>query len=101
MKTRAFAAAALVAALQARAQQAPDPDNGAITLPPGFRATVFADNLGRLRFLTVAPNGDVYVKTSTGSGILALRDDDRDGRAETKAVIGDSTGTGVEYRDGF
>ena len=102
LTTRRSAAAVLAAALQAGAQQpSPDPDNGAITLPPGFRATVFADNLGRLRFLTVAPNGDVYVKTSTGSGILALRDDDKDGRAETKATIGASTGTGIEYRDSF
>src|SRR5471030_227499 len=51
---------------------APDPDDGGITLPPGFRALVFADNLvagkrvGRtqenLRGLAVAPNGDVYAK---------------------------------------
>ena len=53
----------------------PDPDDGAIDLPPGFRALVVADNLttGRphdpLRFLTVAPNGDIYVK-STANGMF-------------------------------
>jgi glucose/arabinose dehydrogenase len=104
LTTRTLAAAVLLAAAPPADAQQPAAGaevNGGITLPAGFRATVFADNLGRLRFLTVAPNGDVYVKTSTGSGILALRDDDKDGRAETKAVIGDSTGTGIEYRDGW
>src|ERR687892_710805 len=38
-----------------------DQDNGGLTLPAGFRATVFADNLGRARRLTVASGGDVYV----------------------------------------
>src|SRR3569623_205838 len=41
-------------------------DNGGITLPPGFCATVFADSLGHVRHITVAPNGDVYVNTWSG-----------------------------------
>jgi hypothetical protein len=36
---------------------------GGITLPPGFCATVFADNIGHARHLVVAPNGVVYVNT--------------------------------------
>ena len=32
-------------------------DNGGITLPRGFCATVFADNIGHARHLVVAPNG--------------------------------------------
>jgi glucose/arabinose dehydrogenase/cytochrome c5 len=78
----------------------PDPDNGAITLPPGFRAVVVADNLGPLRFMTVAPNGDVYVKTS-GDGIIALRDQDGDGRAEIQQKFGSGGGTGIALRDGW
>ena len=38
-------------------------DNGGITLPPGFCATVFADNVGHARQMVVAPNGVVYVNT--------------------------------------
>jgi hypothetical protein len=34
-------------------------DNGGITLPPGFCATVFADTIGHARHLVVAPNGVV------------------------------------------
>ena len=59
-----------------------------------------ADNLGPLRFLTVAPNGDVYVKTRE-VGIIALRDADGDGRAEVKEAFGSGGGTGIALRDGW
>ena len=59
---------------------APDKDDGAIKLPPGFRALVVADDLGPLRFMTVAANGDVYVKMRT-VGIIALP---RRGRRRTR-----------------
>src|SRR5688572_2172547 len=69
-----------------------DPGNAGLTLPPGFCASVFADNLGRARHLTVAPSGDVYVNTwsssytqlknASGGYIVALRDTNRDGRAD-------------------
>ena len=78
----------------------PDPDDGAIKLPEGFRALVVADNLGPLRFLTVAANGDVFVKTKK-EGILALRDKDGDGRAELKESFGSGGGTGIALRDGW
>ena len=68
------------------------PDNGGLTLPPGFCASVFADNLGRARHLTVAPSGDVYVNTwsssytelknAAGGYLVALRDSNRDGKAD-------------------
>jgi hypothetical protein len=41
-------------------------DSG-ITLPPGFCATVFADNIGHARQMVVAPNGVVYVDTWSGT----------------------------------
>lgn len=89
---------------------APDADNGGLTLPPGFRALVAADNLvaGRkigknwdnLRFITVAPNGDLYAKTLWG-GILALRDTDGDGRFDEKQEFGSGGGTGIALHDGW
>ena len=39
---------------------------GGITLPPGFCATIFADNIGHARHLVVAPNGVVYANTWSG-----------------------------------
>ena len=99
MKRLPFAVLLLAAAVRAELP-APDPDDGAIKLPAGFRALVVADNLGPLRFLTVAPNGDVYVKTRE-VGIIALRDADGDGRAELKESFGAGGGTGIALRDGW
>src|SRR6266403_6230974 len=89
---------------------APDPDDGAITLPPGFRALVVADNLvahrkigrsnDRLRFLTIATNGDIYVK-SYFDGIFALRDTNGDGRADVIQTFGSGPGTCVALHDGW
>ena len=41
-------------------------DNGGITLSPGFCATVFADRLGHVRHIVVAPNGVDHLPTANG-----------------------------------
>ena len=41
-------------------------DNGGLTLSPGFCATIFADNLGHVRHLVVAPDGTLYANTWSG-----------------------------------
>ncbi|MEJ1972783.1 MAG: hypothetical protein WDM96_10080 [Lacunisphaera sp.] len=41
----------------------PADHNDGLILPPGFRAIVVADKLKPLRNMTVAPNGDIYIKT--------------------------------------
>ena len=105
----AFALA--VAAALPPALPMPDPDDGGITLPPGFRALVVADNLvagrksgnnaERLRGIAVADNGDVYAKSKFG-GIFALRDADGDGRAETIKEFGPGDGgTHIAFHDGW
>src|SRR5437870_1199463 len=88
-----------------------------IAVPPGFCASIFADNLGHARHLAVAPNGDVYVNTwssmytmmknAPGGYIVALRDADHDGRAETMGRFGTvhqdgkpGGGTGIAVHDG-
>ena len=93
-------AAVALAAPAGAALPTPDKDDGAIKLPPGFRALVVADDLGPLRFMTVAPNGDVFVKMRT-VGIIALRDTDGDGRAETRAAFGAGGGTGIALQGGY
>jgi glucose/arabinose dehydrogenase len=90
-------------ALPARAATpACDADDGGLTLPQGFCALVVADGLGPARQLTIAPNGDVYVAIDgAGGGIVALRDNDGDGRLEQQARFGDGGGTGVRMHDDY
>jgi glucose/arabinose dehydrogenase len=106
----AIAAGISLAASQLQAPGAAarcDPDNGGITLPPGFCATLFADSLGAARHLVVAPNGDVLVNvrpTRGGSGnpgVYILRDTDRDGRAEIRRRAADAAGTGIALANGY
>ena len=80
-------------------------DNGGITLPAGFCATVFADNIGHARHLVVAPNGVVYVNTwsgryygndtpPAGGFLVGLLDSKGEGRADVIVRFGDSVQTG-------
>lgn len=98
--------AAFTASAQRSALPACDPDDGGLTLPPGFCALVVADNLGPARHLTVAPNGDVHVmmtrqRNGTPGGIMGLRDLDGDGRADERQRIGTLDGTEVRWHEGY
>lgn len=107
----ALASSRPVSAAAAPALPVPDPDDGAISLPPGFRALVFADNLvvgkrvgnspEKLRGLAVAPNGDVYAKGRYGL-IWALRDTNGDGRADLINEFGPGDGgTHILFHEGW
>lgn len=76
-----------------RTDSTPSADSIGISLPDGFTATVFADGLDRPRHVAVRANGDLYVTlrssgpqgggaTGTEGRIVALRDEDGDGRAD-------------------
>jgi glucose/arabinose dehydrogenase len=95
----------LVFALALNAANLPkcDPDNGGLTLPPGFCALVVADHVGTARHLVVAPNGDVYVaiRGNNPGGVIALRDTNGDGRAETKEHFSEGSSTGVALHHGY
>jgi glucose/arabinose dehydrogenase len=97
----------VIAAIGGRAAGPPacDPDNGGITLPPGFCAAVVATDVGRARHLVVAPNGDVFVSTQGGrgggGGIVALRDTDGDGKLDKREKFGEGSVTGIGLRNGY
>jgi glucose/arabinose dehydrogenase len=79
-------------------------NNGDITLPDGFKATVVAEGVGQARHITVDNDGDIYValdELNNGKGIAALRDQNNDGRADITKYFGEHTGTGIQYRDGY
>jgi len=87
-------------------------DNGGITVSPGFCATIFADKLGHVRQMAVAPNGVLYVNTWSGvyynneppppgGFLIALQDTNHDGQADKIVRFGptfadgDHGGTGI------
>jgi glucose/arabinose dehydrogenase len=83
-----------------------DTDNGGITVPDGFCALVFADELGGTRNLVVPPNGDVFVaargsRDGPAGGVVALRDSNGDGRADVVERFGDIGGTGISLFEGY
>jgi glucose/arabinose dehydrogenase len=83
-----------------------DADNGGLGLPEGFCATTVASQLGPVRQLAVAPNGDLYAALSgkpgdnTG-GILAFRDKDGDGKPDERASFGPAGGNDIEVHNGY
>jgi glucose/arabinose dehydrogenase len=88
-----------------------DRGNGGITLPDGFCAAAFADEVGVARHVVVGPEGIVYValeppdQTSAGTsrsrepgGILILRDTTGDGRADVRVQVSTVGGSGIALR---
>jgi glucose/arabinose dehydrogenase len=116
--TSAYPAGATVGTAGEDRRPVCDADNGGLKLPEGFCAAVFADNLGHARHIAVAPGGDVYVNTWSskynemrnppGGFVVALRDADRDGRAELVQRFGSvyqagkpGGGSGIAVHDGW
>ena len=86
-----------------------DADNGGLLLPEGFEALVVVDSIGRTRHIAVNDNGDIYAQLSNsqdGKGTIALRDTDRDGKADSIVHFGDypdqgRSATGVTIHNGY
>jgi len=95
-----------------------DKDNGGVTLPPGFCATVFADKLGHVRHLVITPEGVVYANIWSGvyyggakapeaGSLLVLKDTKGTGHADlikhfgAPASEGAAGGTGVAIYKGW
>jgi hypothetical protein len=87
-----------------RSQVCPDDGRG-LALPPGFCATVFADNIGHARHIVVAPNGILYVNTwsgryygndtpHAGGFLVALQDLRGSGRAAVIERFGETVQSG-------
>ncbi len=119
--------AALIGAIACKPQAAPAQaptangcpgDNGGLSLPAGFCATIFADALGQVRHMAFGPGGVLYVNSWSGSYfpgssppaggfLIALKDSQGTGHADqivrfgpTKAD-GDAGGSGVAVYGGY
>jgi glucose/arabinose dehydrogenase len=77
--------------------------DASLTLPAGFCASIFADAIGAARHVAVAPNGDVFVTLQGGGAtVVALRDANHDGRADSTERIGSGGGgTGIGLFGGY
>ena len=93
-------------------------DAAGITLPDGFCATIFADNIGHARQMAFAPDGRLYVNTwsgiyynngpvPAGGFVVALKDTDGDGHADVIERFGETVatgghgGTGIAFYNGM
>ncbi|MET0183374.1 MAG: PQQ-dependent sugar dehydrogenase [Caulobacterales bacterium] len=57
-------------------------DETKLRLPEGFEASIFAEGLDAPRWMTLAPNGDVFLTESSAGKVIVLRDTNNDGRAD-------------------
>ena len=69
-------------------QVVPRPANATLTLPPGFAIDVFAEGgFKTLRWAMEGPGGEVFVTDTSANTITVLRDVDKDGKAESRAIF--------------
>ena len=56
-------------------------------VPAGFRVNIFASGFKNPRFLTVAPNGDIFLADSGAGEIVVMRDPQNTGGAQQREVF--------------
>jgi glucose/arabinose dehydrogenase/mono/diheme cytochrome c family protein len=102
--TRAAGPGASAAAGTRSDAPAPCASDAGLRLPPGFCASIFADNLGHVRHMVAAPDGVLYVNTWSGryyaksppppGGFLIALEDTGRGRADVIRRFGATPATG-------
>lgn len=68
-------------------RKGPFSENRSLSLPKGFKVSVFAAGLKGPRFAAVGPDGVIYVSLPREGKIIALPDKDADGVADSVAVF--------------
>ena len=73
-----------------------------VELPPGFSITVFADEVKNARAMCWGDDGTLFVGSRSAGEVHALRDIDRDGKADERFTVatGLNMPVGVAFRDG-
>jgi len=110
--TRIMSVRAALPAAAAAATSGNGCPNAGLKLPPGFCATVFADQLGHSRHLAVASNGLVYVNTwsgryfgnqppPAGGFLIALQDTTGSGKADVIQRFGPTAAEGAKGGTGI
>ena len=74
-----------------------------IKLPQGFQISVWADGVANARSIAQSPGGTVFVGTWNAGNVYALRDDNKDGKADKVITVVSglkNMPNGVAFRDG-
>jgi glucose/arabinose dehydrogenase len=72
------------------------------TVPSGFHIDVFATDFKQPRWLTVAPNGDIFLADTHGGAIYILRDAQHTGHAQReKFLTGLDEPFGIAFHDDY
>jgi glucose/arabinose dehydrogenase len=75
-----------------------------LTVPGGFAIRIFADGLsGTPRFMTISPEGELYVSLYRSGEIARLPDRNHDGKADEIEIVagGLNSPHGLEFHDGW
>ncbi len=79
-------------------QVKPDTDHGGLSLAKGFDALTVVNESGKARHIAVDKNGTVFIKLrqlKNGKGIIILKDENGDGKADQVKGYENFTGTGI------
>jgi glucose/arabinose dehydrogenase len=73
------------------------------TVPQGFKINVFASDFKTPRWLTVAPNGDIFLAETGANQIVVMRDPQHTGEAKEREIF--ATGArrvfGIAFKDDY
>jgi len=72
-------------------------------VPPGFRVSIFASGFTGPRWLSVAPNGDVFVADSAAGEVIVLHGVSAEGSAESRVFFADHLQLpfGIAFHDDY
>lgn len=82
----------------------PDAASQRIQVPDGFQIRIFANNLtGRPRFMTIGPDGHLYISLMSVGQVVRLPDRNNDGLADGVEVVasGINLPHGLEFYNGY
>ncbi|MEO9894231.1 PQQ-dependent sugar dehydrogenase [Aurantibacter sp.] len=100
-----FIAAILIQCKSETKEVAKKPINDTfLKTPEGFSVEEIGKELGNVRHLTVAKNGDIYANRSVlkdGNSILLLKDNNQDGIIDEQKTFSELPGTGILAKDEY
>ena len=72
-------------------------------MPQGFRVNIFAKNFQRPRWLTIAPNGDIFLADMGSGEIIVMRDPGHTGGAQEREIFvsGQNRPFGIAFHENY